>query len=345
MEKLSSQCKNCGGELTFNPTKQTLSCEYCETSYHLPKAKIDAVLVRGYSNGFHPNQLNKSLNCYQCEMCGHTYFTALEEKSKECPDCGNPSCKIIKSSGYCADGIIPFEISKEEAAEKFKAYLKSKPAIPKELMKEANNQNLQGVFIPVWNFIFDVNATYNATANELKTDENGNYYGVPFPIFGSKTEQIKSADQSATSSEQDEFLEIFDEKDYEKIIPYAPEYTFGYKVDNIDRNIKDFYTETTNFAESKFKRKLTDKVFSKYKDVSNYQINVESSDVYFNFTYVPVYINSYRHKGKVYKTYISGTTGRVVGKRPISIKSLLKFAAKFLGLMAAVAALSYFLFF
>ena len=52
-------------------------------------------------------------------MCGHTYFCSTLEMSKECPDCGSSSIEKIKSSGVCADGIIPFEISKEQAAERF----------------------------------------------------------------------------------------------------------------------------------------------------------------------------------------------------------------------------------
>ena len=149
MEKLISSCKNCGSELKFDPIKQTLSCEYCETSYHLPKAKIDAVLVRGYSNAFHPNQFNKNLIAYKCDMCGHVYFSASQEKSSECNSCGSSSCSQIKSSGYCADGIIPFEITKLQAAEKFEKYLKSKPGIPKAFMAEAKNQNLTSIKVLV----------------------------------------------------------------------------------------------------------------------------------------------------------------------------------------------------
>ena len=344
MEKSLSNCKNCGSELKYNPVEQTLSCSYCETSYHLPKAKIDAVLVRGYSNSFHPNQLNKTLNCYQCEMCSHTYFTASEEKSKECPECGNPSCKQVKSSGYCADGIIPFEISKEQAAEYFENYLKSKPNIPKDMFKQAKNQQLSGVFIPVWNFVFDIHAKYSANAVELKKDSSGYYYSVPFPVYGSKIKAIKSADQCATSTEADDFLELFDENDYEKIIPYAPEYTFGYRVDDINRSIHDYYILVTENEEYEVKKSISDFILKKYKDVSNMQIDVTSQDVYFNFTYVPVYVNTYTYKGKTYKTYISGTTGKVAGKSPVSIKSILKTLAKFLGLAAAIAVLGYFLF-
>ncbi len=342
ISKVNSECKNCGGELKFDPAKRTLSCEYCSASYHLPKAKIDAILVRGYSNAFHPNQLNRGLNAYKCDMCGHVYFTASQERSSDCLACGSSSCSQVQSSGYCADGIIPFQISKEEAAEKFESYLKSKPGVPKAFMMEAKNQNLKGVFVPVWNFIFDVDATYTANAVELKKDENGTYYSVPNPVFGTKSEAVKSADQCATSAENDDFLELFDEKDYDKIIPYAPEYTFGYKVDDINRNIHEFYENVTESEREKVRKEISNHILRKYKDVSNMNIATDARDVYFNFTYVPVYVNTFTHKGKVYKTYISGTTGKTVGRTPPTLKGLVKGIAKILGLAAAVALIYYF---
>lgn len=344
MEKKLSQCKNCGSELVYDPQKQILSCKYCFTHYHLPKAKVNAVLVRGYSNAFHPNQLNQSLNCYKCEMCEHTYFSSSAEKSEECPECGSPNISKIQSSGYCADGIIPFEISREKATENLVDYLKSKLGVPKNIVMQAKEKPLSGVFVPVWNFIFDIEASYTANAVDLRKDSNGMYYSIPIPVFGTKKESIKSADQCACSVEEDDFLELFNEYDYDKIIPYSTEYTYGYRVDNINRNIHEYYEIVKNDEEEKLKKEISHHILKKYKDVSNLKVETEPVDVYFNFAYVPVYVFTYTHKGRNYKTYVSGTTGKVVGKTPKTIKGALKAIAKTIGIFAAVALLCYFMF-
>ncbi len=343
MEEILTKCKNCGSDLKYNIAERSLTCEYCKSKFHMPKAKIDAVLVRGYSNSFHPNQFNKNLSAYKCDMCGHTFFAATQDMASECSSCGCSSCSEINSSGYCADGIIPFELTKDEAAKKFENYLRSKPGISKAFMKEAKNKNIKGVFVPVWNFVFDVDASFSATANEIRKNEQGVYYGVPYPIYGEQSKSIKSADQCATTAEEDDLLELFDEDDYQKIIPYAPEYTLGYKVDDINRNISDYYEKVVDEAKSDFKSQITRSLLLKHKDVGGLQVDTDERDVYFNFTYVPVYVNTFKHKGKVYKTYISGTTGKVAGKRPFSFKTLLKGLAKVLGFIAALV-LIYFLF-
>ncbi|MBO5344457.1 MAG: hypothetical protein J6A51_00985 [Clostridia bacterium] len=164
MENISSKCKNCGSELWFNPKQGCLTCKYCESNYFLPKKRDDAVLVRQYDAGFHPNQLNQSLVAYKCEACQNVYFMSSEEKSKKCTNCGSSSSVLVEDSNYSADGIMPFKISKDEAAKCFEKFLKEKSSIPKELKKLAQSKKLMGVFIPVWNFSFNIYASYSANA-------------------------------------------------------------------------------------------------------------------------------------------------------------------------------------
>ena len=59
-------------------------------------------------------------------------------------------------------------------------------------------------------------------------------------------------------------------------------------------------------------------------------ISTRVHDEYFNFCYVPVYVYNFKHKDKIYKTYVSGTSGKVAGNMPKSFKSILKTLAKFI---------------
>ena len=341
MENMSTKCKNCGSELWYNPKRGCLVCKYCESNYFLPTKKDDAVLVRQYSPAFHPNQLNQNLNAYRCDSCHNIYFMSSEEKSKKCPNCGNSSSSLVQDAGYCADGIIPFKLTKEQAAESFQKYLKASPNIPSELKKMATNQKLTGVFIPIWNFSYNVSANYSANAVDLMKDSSGSFYTVPKPVFGDKAKRVASLDQCATTAEDDIFLDLFDENDYADIIPYIPEYTFGYKVDAINKDIHSYYDAISTKAEKDYEKEITKMILSKYKDVTAIEVDVDLTDVFFNFTYVPVYVNTFVYKGKTYKTYISGTTGKVVGKKPKSMKRVFTNFLKILGLGAVIALIYY----
>jgi len=338
---LNAKCQNCGSELVYNPKLACLTCKYCESNVFLPKRSEKAVLVRQYSAEFHPNQLNQALRAYQCNACKTTYYMSSEEKSEKCPNCGLISSTMVEDPGYCADGIIPFRITKEQASAEFLKYLKKNKGASAQAKKDAKENNLMGVFVPVWNFQFNIDASYSASATVLKQYSDGTYYSVYKPVYGEKHKRIKSLDQSATSHETEEFLQIFSEEDYASIIPYTPEYTYGYQVDVIDRNIHDYYYSVIDKAENEMKQEIRKKVLGSYKEISNLSVDCRADDVFFNFTYIPVYINTYTKKNKTYKTYVSGTTGKVIGTTPKTPAKVLGGFFKFL-IFVAILVFIYF---
>ena len=71
-------------------------------------------------------------------------------------------------------------------------------------------------------------------------------------------------------------------------------------------------------------------------------IDVRIDDVFFNFAYVPVYVHTYQHHKKLHKIYVSGTTGKTVGKPPKSIGGFFKRVLKFFGVIALTALILYY---
>ncbi len=344
MNTISSKCQNCGSELWYNPKQGCLTCKYCETNQFLPRKSDDAIMVRQYSPAFHPNQLNQSLNAFKCGGCQNVFYMSSDEKTKRCPNCGSNHCDKVEDNGYCADAILPFLITKEEASKSFLKYLKSQHDCPRAIKKLAQSQKIMGTFIPVWNFSYSVYANYTANASDLKKDYSGSYYSVIKPVFGEKNQRVNSLDMSACSSEDNTFLELFDEDDYAGLIPYFPEYTYGFRVRAIDRDIHEYYYKFTERAEEEMKQSIKKSILRKHKDVSDMNVDARVNDVFFNFAYVPVYVNSFNYRGKTYKTYISGTTGKVVGKTPKSFFAFLKKCIKFLGAAALIGLLCYYCF-
>lgn len=328
---LNAKCKNCGSELVYNPKMGCLTCKYCSTNVYLPKKNENIELVREYTSDFHLSQLNQSLVAYKCKGCGNVFYMSSEESSKKCPNCAMTACEVIEDSGYCADGVIPFKVSKEQAEDIFAKHLKSKGIVLDQ--KEAQ---LEGVFVPVWNFMFNVDSTYSASATELRRYSDGTYYSVSKPIYGEKHKRVKSHCVSATNAEKDEFLSLFDENDFVGILPYTPEYTYGYKVDRIDKDLHDFYFKVTENIEETTRKSISKSVYSSYKEVSGLSVVSRASNVFYNFTYVPVYINRYKRRRKEYVTYISGTTGKVADYNPPSAKKVISTIFKFLIAVAVI---------
>lgn len=337
MEEFSSVCQNCGSDLFYNPRTGSLTCKYCESNFFLPTSKKNAIIVRQYNHGFHPSVLNKSLNCYQCKTCGRTYFMTTEGRSSRCPNCGNSEIELTEGPGFCADGVIPFKITKQQASEKMTEYLKHNSKIPKALKKMAESQKLMAVLIPVWNFSFNLYASYSATEAIVKKDNYGMYYTIHNPIFGDKEKRIDSQDECATDGEDETFLDLFDEKDYANIVPYTPEYSFGSRVAPITKNIHEFYDNAVTKAQKSFEKQIKRELLVRKNETTGIDVSSRADDVFFNFTYVPVYINVFKYKKKTYKLYISGTTGEIAGKTPVSTWYKIKKVLKFVGVGVILA--------
>lgn len=319
MEEMNSTCPNCGSDLFYNPRTGSLTCKYCESSFYLPTSRKNAVIVRQYNASFHPSLLNKGLNSYKCKTCGRVYFMTTEGHSSRCPNCGNSEIELVEEPGFCADGVIPFKITKKQASDYMQDYLKSNPKIPKELKTMAKDQKLMSVLIPVWNFSFNLYASYNATESIVKKDSYDYFYTIHNPIFGDKEKRVESMDECATDGEENDFLDLFDEKDYANIVPYCPEYSYGSRVDPITKNIHEFYSKVVEKAKADFSRQIKRELLARKNDTHDISVSCRADDVFFNFTYVPVYLNVFHYKKKMYKLYVSGTTGKVKGKTPVSI--------------------------
>jgi hypothetical protein len=232
-------------------------------------------------------------------------------------------------------------MTKAEAAVKLADFIGSNNKIPKELKKLIKDQKLMAVYIPVWNFSFNMFASYSATENVLKKDSYDMYYSVPNPIFGDRTKRIKSLDQCATEGEDDSFLERFDENDYAQIIPYIPEYACGCRVEPVTKDIHEFYGDIVDGAQKELETQIKRELLKRKTETVNISIQSRARDVFFNFTYVPVYVNTFKYRNKLYKLFVSGTTGKVIGKTPVSTWSRLKNVLKVLGIGAILAGILY----
>ena len=165
------------------------------------------------------------------------------------------------------------------------------------------------------------------------------YYTETRPIFGEKEKRIPSLDECATDGEDEMFLDLFDENDYANIVPYCPEYSFGSRVDPITKDIHIFYGKIVDKAKNEFVSQIRKELLSRKNDTYNIEVSCSSGDVFFNFTYVPVYLNVYQYRKKRYKIFISGTTGKVKGKTPTSMWYRVKRFLRVVGLGALFALL------
>ena len=135
-------CSNCSGKLIFNPASQKLECAACGS-------RFDPEDVKDINADAHSKYYDTRV--YTCAHCGAEIITSDTEVSTFCVYCGNPAINFSRiKKEYKPDGLIPFQITKEQAIAKIKEKFLSNPFIPKEVKSKAVPDNIRGIYVPYW---------------------------------------------------------------------------------------------------------------------------------------------------------------------------------------------------
>lgn len=135
-------CPNCAGKLIFSPASQKLECARCGSSFR--PEDVSDVYADAHSRYY-------DAKVYTCGHCGAEVISSDSEASTFCVYCGNPAINFTRVSKQLKpDGIIPFQITKENALDRIKEAFFKNPIIPKEVKEKAVPENLRGIYVPYW---------------------------------------------------------------------------------------------------------------------------------------------------------------------------------------------------
>ena len=169
VENHSYQCPSCGGNMTFDPLKYSLYCEYCETSIDLQAIKSSEEY--DFSLGLAEDQKWDNENIvFHCEYCGADNVKEKGSLSNNCPFCGSDSIIALDEiPGIKPHRVIPFKITKNESLNRFHKSIKKKLFVPNEIKKNFPETKLNGIYIPSWTFDASASAYYEGRLGKRYT--------------------------------------------------------------------------------------------------------------------------------------------------------------------------------
>ena len=152
-----TECKNCAGQLVFDPEKQMLVCGHCGSEFRPEEfdvtEKIPLWDKKAESmNDVYGTDSAEFMDCYvyTCGSCGGEIIINGSEASTRCIYCGNSAVVFNRISRQKRPRyIIPFRISKDEAISTVRKTFKKGLFIPKEI-KNFKAENVRGIYIPYW---------------------------------------------------------------------------------------------------------------------------------------------------------------------------------------------------
>lgn len=322
-------CENCAGRLIFNPATQRLECATCGSSFR--PEDVEDKNADAHSKYY-------DTRVYTCAHCGAEVVTSDSEVSTFCVYCGNPAINFSRiSKEYRPDGLIPFQVTREEAIRYIKLKLLKNPIVPKEVQKDCVPENLRGIYIPYW----IANAEFSEAdflSGRVKQGKNTvtKYYSRAgsvklknVPVDGSRT-----LNDDVSRKLEPFYLE--DSKEFDE------DYLNGFYSNTSDMN----YTDLKNSAAFRCHKLYEDEVVKTVsaRDVkildSIYWVDIQDDPIYMM---MPVWFLTFKFEDKPYTVLVNGQTGKVVGTMPWKKKRIATISISLFLLLLAVISLLFLL--
>lgn len=352
MKARTFPCKGCGANLEFDPDVANLKCPYCqfiekipETAEEIDEYDFDDYLSKPQKFGYGKTGIDVT-----CKGCGAVTHVAAETLSGTCPYCSKPYTveqKEVCDHVIAPEALVPFRVSRNDAAELFRKWVKGLWFAPSALKRLAQLQGLQGVYRPFWTF--DA-----ATANHYEGERGDYYYETEYytdyengkPVR--KSRQVRKIRWSWRSGS---FRKFFDDVlvpagttidwntqyQLEGLVPYQEDYLAGY--------VAERYSIEPERGWAAAKEIIDDDLYGEAcsRIGGDEQRNVSVQTAYFNKTFkhllLPLYLATYIYGRKAYRFQINGQTGEVHGERPYSFWKILFLILFLLALIGGVALL------
>ncbi len=331
-------CNGCGATLEFDPAAAGLKCPYCGSETATPAAPTDAIAERDFEafvRAAEPTHLAPLAAVeVACPGCGARVAFEPPEVAGDCPFCGTGIVTQTEASSavILPESLLPFKVERKQAHVLLQNWLKNLWWAPSSLSQLAQQEKMQGVYLPFW--------TYDCQTHSHYDGERGTHYYVTETYqarnsdgeMETKTRQVRktrwhrcSGNISrffddilipATTAVEGDRLGQLEPWDLENLVPYDAAYLAGFKAQRYQISLQEGFTTAKAAMDAQIRRDAC-------RDIGGDEQRVRAVDTeYENRTFkhllLPVWLCSYRFQNKRFQIAINARTGEVLGDRPYS---------------------------
>lgn len=334
-------CASCSAPSEFDPVSGGLKCPYCGTQKPIPRASVERHSLQDATELDQPSDTGQQE--VQCTHCGARTALAAGVSATVCAFCASPLQPATGRSGPPAEGVVPFEVTKQTAGEYFRKWLSGLWFRPTALRRLARLSQLRGIYLPHW--------TFDAQAWSEWTAEAGYYYFVDEVYVENGQEKTRRVQQirwePAFGAHEQQFVDILVHastgmplKESEALAPFHldekltrfdGDFLAGFEAESHTRGVPECWRSALQQIEAA-ERAACDRLVpgDTHRSLS---VATRTGNECARSILLPVYVAAYEFNGKVYRIGINGQTGKIVGAAPFSFW-------KIAGLVLTLAALA-----
>ncbi len=273
---------------------------------------------------------------FRCENCGAEVRCEHDSRSTTCPFCAAPYVVEIDPSAtgrQTPEFVLGFAHGRDRAEATYRRWIARGGLFrPGDLSRSVQAEGLLGIYLPFWSFSLRADSrwramigehwyrteTYTVTNSQGKTEtrtrqvqetewwglEGGHHAYYSFYLVSASkglpqamAEWVQPFELMALKRYAAHFLAGWLSEEYSVAIDQARELTEKVTRDRDRQAVAAFLPGDT------------------HRDL---EVATDYSEVRSDLILLPIYLRSYRYKGKLYRVLVNGQTGKIAGERPVS---------------------------
>ena len=334
------KCPNCGGKLEFDAATQKMKCPFCESRFD-PES-----LQQNEGQAAQPVESDRrleeteaeSLQSYVCKSCGGEIITEKTTAATHCPYCGNPVVMTDRVGGALRpDAVIPFKITKQQAVDTMKSYVKAKRYAPRLFSSENQLKEIKGIYVPYWLFdsLVDAEVSFQATQTRHWSDKSYDYTETSFyEMERSGKMRFACVPVDGSRKMTDDLMDSLEPFDFSGAVDFNTAFLSGFFADKYDVDAQECRTHAHDRMKNRASAELAGTVPAKYS-ITSQRSNIQVLPDKTTYALFPVWLLRTQYRNRTYTFAMNGQTGAFIGEVPISKKKL---GWLFGGVSAAVSA-------
>lgn len=319
MAVVSYKCPNCGGGLVFRPELQKSKCDFCLSEFTDEQLQriTEKLAARAGTAG--------RLVAYVCNSCGAEVVTEDTTAATFCYYCHNPVLLADRLSGeFKPDKIIPFTYEREKAVTSFLNWARSKRFVPKEFTSASQLEKITGIYVPYWVADFRADVNYCGKGVRRRIWVTGNTEHTEVQEFAFERQgpiDVGAIAEIAMRKLEKELLESIGPYDEAAAVDFSMSYLSGFFAEKYAIDQAEAEPVLTDRA-TQYATALVRESIGNYDQVTYTNSDLDISEVHWRYILKPVWVLTYRYKGKTYVYAVNGQNGKAFGELPVDGKKL-----------------------
>jgi hypothetical protein len=332
-------CGNCGGAVVFSPGKYAVTCRYCDhiepidvpADFQLVEYDLAAALdsiphgaAAAISQGSHE---------VQCKTCGAR--TVVTGQATRCVFCDSPMVVELPDAPdlILPETVLPFGVDDKTAGEAFARWMKSRWFAPRDLVKRAQAQKLDGVYLPYWAYDSETVTAYTGqrgddyTETETYTDSNGQTQTRSTTrtdwSWTSGTVGVDFADILAcgSTSVPEDLIGKLEPWDVPSLRPFDDRYLAGFSAERYAVDLEGGWEVAKQRMDGPIRSAINSDIGGNHQRIDS--MTVAYNGARWKHALFPMWISAFRYRDKVFRVVVNARTGEVAGERPWSVWKIL----------------------